>query len=636
MKKSAVNPHLFVRDIKRSWPIWVGMCYIYISTYFPRLLSESYAYETRFTLGNLSVFIPVADFLLVLLVFGFMNNSRSANFFFSLPIKRGSLFLTKTLACLVVTFIPAILAGIVPIIAHPGDPVPVYLFAQILLAHVTFLGTALFCMVIIGQSIAFAAISAIFQFTAYGIYYMLSSILSASIYGFYGSFGMGRIVQYLTPVWYFTQSAFYNDPYNIYYTVADVTHNRNNDILLFSALMALGGLALGIIAFFAFKKRKAESAGDIVVFKFLQPIFKYCVAFCSSLLFTRLMLSALNFTNDVITHRNLPLVCLMLIVNTALGYFITEMLIQKKFNVFKRTWKGCAVIATLIVAAMCFVEFDVLGIETDIPDIDSITSVHVLGTNGATYEELSDIENAIALHQYLLAHKDEIETSKIDFYNSETVRVSTGDGNTSPVGEERNRIEHYKYENDAIAWEYFQNFFGARYPNSIQIYYNLEDGKVLSRSYISSRLYGDETATLELGEMYYKLAHTYAYAQDQQFRSNIDELDGSDITVSIVCGDTTKKLDKSLVNDLYYAIQADMRDLNIVVDELAPRATARPETLMEDRIEFTLRRKNEEQHGGSYAATDRAYTEYTWGSVTLDTRAKNTLAVLEREGIAVD
>lgn len=634
MKKSAVNLHLFVRDIKRSWPIWVGMCYVYISTYFPRLLSESYAYGSRFTLGNLSVLIPVADFLLVLLVFGFMNNTRSANFFFSLPIKRGSLFLTKTLACVVVTFIPALLAGIVPIIAHPGDPVPVYLFAQIMLAHVTFLGTALFCMVIIGQSVAFAAISTIFQVTAYGVYTIISSILSASIYGFHGSLGMGRVVEYLTPVFRFMNNGFYNEPYNIYYTVAGVTHNNNNDTLLFSVLMALGGLALGVFSVFAFKKRKAESAGDIVVFKFLQPIFKYCVAFCSALLFTMLILSALNITNGAITHSNLPLVCLLLIINTALGYFITEMLIQKKFNVFKRTWKGCAVIATLIVAAMCFVEFDVLDIEMDIPDIDSIAHVDVVGANGASYNELSDIENAIALHQYLLAHKDEIETSKIDYYKSETVRVSMGDGNTLPVGEDRNRTEPVKYED--FQWEYFQSFFAARYPNSIQFYYYLENGNMLSRSYASSKLYGDEAATLEIGEMYYKLAHTYAYAQSQKFWRSSDELeDGSDITVSIVCGDTTKKLNTSLKKELYNAIQTDMRDLNILVDEYAPSAAKRPETLMDDRIVFTIKYVQEERYG-LYAPAVSRVVENTWGSVTLDTRAKNTLAVLEREGIEVD
>jgi hypothetical protein len=634
MKKSAVNGHLFWRDLRRAWPVWGGASFIYVVFYIARFLTqytrqlESVGHENinlYMSLNETARFIAIADFLLVLVVFGFVNNSRSANFFFSMPLSRESLFLTKLAACLTAAFVPAFIAGLVPVLVSGGLEVAWFLMLQLMLAHVFFLGMALLCMSMLGQSVAYAAIAFIFQFLGMVIISFSYSFIRMILYGLVVyRYNYSLFEEILNPMQYFAG-------------------NDGRESFTTGFILAGLGIVFGVIAFIAFKKRDAESAGDIIAFKFLRPVFKYGVAACSAMFFTMIMMESFNIY--AITFRNLAAVCFMIVISTAIGYFTAEMLIHKKFNVFKKSFGGFAVAAAVLVGVMCFVKFDVLGLEKRVPNIDDIEWVSV---EGGMYDEREDIENVIALHEFLINGK-EIVQAPID-NNKKGAAILTSVGEIVPLDEwQQNRYGYGYYADRPYAqseWgdeitdlkssEYLIRYIHTRYPFSIQMQYYLKNGKSFIRNYVNRELLKDEESTHRLGELYSVLTHTYAFAANKfpvmgdygpgQLRAMVNTTDSDEeryISVS---------LESNRAERLYAAVRADMINLNIGVDEAAPLAPERPATLMADSITVWV---DEKWSHGYNSEIHKEIRQHHLFSIYLDTRAANTLALLMEWGIEV-
>ena len=67
------------------------------------------------------------------------------------------------------------------------------------------------------------------------------------------------------------------------------------------------------------------------------------------------------------------LVCM--IAGGFIGYFITSMLLNKSFRVFKKTGLGFIVYAVILSAVVMAMEVDVFKVERYVPEIDSVESI---------------------------------------------------------------------------------------------------------------------------------------------------------------------------------------------------------------------------------------------------------------------
>jgi len=153
-----------------------------------------------------------------------------------------------------------------------------------------------------------------------------------------------------------------------------------------------------------------ESAGDLVAFKVLHPVFKYSVALCGGLGFGGL-------TTQILRGGRVVLMLAILFWGVA-SCFAAQMMLDKSFKVFRK-WKGPAVVAGTLFLLLLAVNFDLTGFEKRVPDSDKVSAVQVTGlyspTGAGEYSEYVDLEimdqaqidNVLILHRWALEHRVE-------------------------------------------------------------------------------------------------------------------------------------------------------------------------------------------------------------------------------------
>lgn len=178
------------------------------------------------------------------------------------------------------------------------------------------------------------------------------------------------------------------------------------------ALYALAGAAMLALAWFLYQKRHSESAGDVVAFQWLRPVFRYGSALLGGLTVGRLLFEVFWETlfQRGYSGDRIPLwVCLFL--GGLLGYYIASMLLEKSLRVFRGSWKG-AVSVCLAAAALCAgLALDPLGISSWVPEAEDIQIAWVYGEaelHAGPEDAPERKEMVIDLHRAILAEKDSI------------------------------------------------------------------------------------------------------------------------------------------------------------------------------------------------------------------------------------
>lgn len=118
-----------------------------------------------------------------------------------------------------------------------------------------------------------------------------------------------------------------------------------------------------------YKRRRLETAGDVVAIGVLRPVFRFVVALAAGLLLSELLTGLLVPGIDNMGLGGAALFALFLLLGCAIGWVAAEMLVQKSFRVFKmgRSWAGLAVLWLLLTALLFGCELDVTGFEGHVP-----------------------------------------------------------------------------------------------------------------------------------------------------------------------------------------------------------------------------------------------------------------------------
>ena len=194
-----------------------------------------------------------------------------------------------------------------------------------------------------------------------------------------------------------------------------------------------------------YRKRRLESAGDVVAVNAMKPVFKYGVALCAGV--------ALGMGTTMILYGGDFVLMAAIVVWGIVGYFAAEMLLQKSFRVFKK-WKGAVAVAAVFIALFLVVAFDLTGFETRIPDPDSVKSVEVSGLGVMYLDDSGDRFNGTITDRSQIRLITLLHEAAVAQRNSEL-----GNGATT----------------------------------SLNVTYHLKNGGTLSRQYYSVRVNPDET-----------------------------------------------------------------------------------------------------------------------------------------------
>ena len=417
-KRSFFNRTLFLKNLGRFWPLWGGVSlagamlplYLLLAMLqrqihwvepleFAEGLSAAAAYLVpAFTCGY--------AILCAMAVWGYLCNSRSAGMMHALPVDRTCLFVTGVLSGLAMILIPyAVTGGLLCLIAlfcgafHLTAVVTTVL--TVAFAAVLFFGMATLCAMLTGNIFALPALYLLLNF--------LSPLLESLIFNIAQQFLVGINSEafrfnVLSPIVQIYSR--FTARYTRFTGEGDPTVSLHG--LWVPALYALAGLGMLALAWFLYRKRHSERAGDVVAFRWLRPVFRYGTALLGGLTIGRLLYFFLweNLFQKGSYADILPFfVCTAL--GGLLGCYAASMLLEKSRRVFRGSLPSAAIVCAGAAVLCLLVSMDVFGAERRVPDLEDVESVRledrgILSGPFTLEKDREQVEAVLAFHRSLV------------------------------------------------------------------------------------------------------------------------------------------------------------------------------------------------------------------------------------------
>lgn len=418
---SYFNMTLLGKNLARFWPIWGLYTLIWVvlmpvgiliqKTYWTDYEARSYPLQH---IGGGSTALALAfvfGILAAMAVFSYLYSARSVGMLHALPMRREGLFLTNYLSGLVFLIVPNFLVFLLALAAEALNGAVVFssLFTWLVVTSMLclfFYSFAVFCAMFTGHILALPAFYLILSFVVPAVTYLLETIARQFLFGFTGAVRMEEASEWFSPALKLAHGTA-SGP-----SAADGNYQFHGLGLV--TLYALIGLALAVVALILYRRRQLERAGDVITVGWMRPVFRYGVSLCAAV--------ALGTFFYSIFYALLPtspwILLGWMLLWGAVGCFIAEMLLRKRFWVFKTSWRGCVVFLLCLCAGMGALELDLMGFETTVPDAAQVESVRIYGPDSNPQDSGNDnlasdnpevIQDVLDLHTAITQQKDALE-----------------------------------------------------------------------------------------------------------------------------------------------------------------------------------------------------------------------------------
>ena len=491
-KTSCFNSTLFRKNLSRYWPLW-GLA-SFGGAMFPlamllELLHNGFRFwsplETRQAYYTvLSYGVPVISIVYAILcamaVWSYLYNARSVGMMHTLPIRREGLFVTNVLSGLTMMAIPYAVTGVllvlVSLLFGGFEPVGVLVTVLGVMGEsLFFFGLATLCAFIVGNVFMLPALYGLMNFIAVLTDFMVNLLAQGFCFGLNSSYS--GTVEWLSPVVYLIQKISPNSTYETQWVTDRLGGQRYETSVLTSvtlengwliAAYAAAGAALLGLAWLLYRRRRSESAGDVVAVGWMKPVFRYGCAVYAAILGGRLLYALLWDSFQSGRYFTVLPMILCMIAGGAIGYYAASMLLAKTPRVFKTTWKGMLAVA-LGCAALCgAMKYDLFGVTRRIPAPDSVKLVNVYAAGSNYYltpgKDDALIEEVRTLHQTIIDDKDYI--------------MSTAEGRSVYM-----ETEEGSYTIGAPASEIVSTSVSSFANTSVRFTYTLNSGLKVERRY---------------------------------------------------------------------------------------------------------------------------------------------------------
>ena len=491
-KTSCFNGTLFRKNLSRYWPLW-GLA-SFGGAMFPlamllELLHNGFRFwsplETRQAYYTvLSYGVPVISIVYAILcamaVWNYLYNARNVGMMHTLPIRREGLFVTNVLSGLTMMAIPYAVTGVLLVLVTMlfGGFEPVGVLVTVLGVmgeSLFFFGLATFCAFIVGNVFMLPALYGLMNFIAVLTDFMVNLLAQGFCFGLNSSYS--GTVEWLSPVVYLVQKISPNSTYETQWVTDRLGGQRYETNVLTSvtlengwliAAYAAAGAALLGLAWLLYRRRRSESAGDVVAVGWMKPVFRYGCAVYAAILGGRLLYALLWESFQSGRYFTVLPMILCMIAGGAIGYYAASMLLAKTPRVFKTTWKGMLAVA-LGCAALCgAMKCDLFGVVRRVPAPDSVKLVNVYAAGSNYYltpgKDDALIEKVRTLHQTIIDDKDYI--------------MSTAEGRSVYM-----ETEEGSYTIGAPASEIVSTSVSSFANTSVRFTYTLNSGLKVERRY---------------------------------------------------------------------------------------------------------------------------------------------------------
>lgn len=435
-RTSFCNKTLFLKNLFRFWPVWLGgggICFLMETMYFLNWANNPYRtlVDLRYHIvtdlcGQIHVLWFIFSLATAAAVFGWMYNARSAGFTAALPMKRSTLFASSYLAGLTM-LISALLVngGIMMAVSliYLGKVEKLILLWLLvsLLDIVGFYGFGVLCAQLTGNLVILPLCALALEFAAVLVEKLVCSLMGTMLFGYKAGEG---ILSYASPL---DSLCFRCGVEYISGQTGSIVEYGFKGLGMIAVYGAFGVL-FSLLALKLFINRRMEAAGDTVAIGILKPVFRWCMAVgCALLLSVGIYDLTLQGRYVPCTGRYLLLILALLLLGGLAGWFGADMLITKSFRVFKLHRKGAVLLSSLLLAFGLGLGFDVLGLEKQIPDQNSFDQVFVwCDGETANLDELESMEQVLKLHSSIIAHKAEHQSNAVENYRMVNIEYYKG------------------------------------------------------------------------------------------------------------------------------------------------------------------------------------------------------------------
>jgi len=369
--------------------------------------------------------------------FSYLYSPRQTGLMTSLPVRRETMFLSVLSAGFVGMLIGDILLflcclGMEAVYGQVYLPTLFIFLVILIMENVLFLGFASFCCMLTGNILAGPAVYLIFNFTSVGVETSVGYLLSNIVYGMDSVYNLNLHTKFLSPVVMLIDrlNLMIDTVYDDKGVLQHFTYSMEGLGVL--AVYCLVGVCFAVLALLLYRRRKMETAGDVVAIPLLVPVFKVCACLAGALTCTTLV----NRLMANLSWYGVPKLVLfigLMWLGGAVGWFIAQMLVEKTFRVFRHGWKGLGVLCLIYAVFFTAAEFDWTGFEKRVPDPSEVAQVTVIGGyEGFTLSEPDNIRQTTELHQRMIDHREIHEPAVADSRNIRRLQLQydLADGST--------------------------------------------------------------------------------------------------------------------------------------------------------------------------------------------------------------
>ncbi len=486
-KISFFNAGIFKSMLKRFWPLWTA----YFAVWFmclplPLLVARlqgvkesavtvvTAAMKTSVEASVVSGFLM--GILAAMAVFGFLYNSRSCGMIASTPVRREAVFCSAYLAgalpvlaanlfIAVLNWLFTLSSGIEGACIFKMNAI---LFAVNSMEFLIFFSISAFIAMLTANIVALPVLYLIFNFVFLGMEYVVRMLYGMFIFGY--SDHPDCVLEFMSPLIYlFTR---------IGINVNISTESAAVSLTNWSALLGyiIAAVVFSVTALLLYRKRRMESAGDVIAVNSLRPVFKFCVTACAALCFGLLFFVIIS---TLFTSLSMSMLVLSagLIIGAFIGYFASEMLLKKSFHVFKGNWKGfvITVILCIVFAFVCVT--DLFDLSSQLPDADDIEAISCNSEGrGVDIKNRSDIEALLKVNKAIIADRDKykgLDDTDLENTGYVSIRYKLKDGRVICRGYTLLIDDNYKAYYEVLSSENIvKDIFTPEVPVTVQNVYD--------------------------------------------------------------------------------------------------------------------------------------------------------------------
>lgn len=243
--------------------------------------------------------------------------------------------------------------------------------------------------------------------------------------------------------------------------------NERPFTLISSIIYILVSFGMIYLGYLIYKTRKNEKATEPLAFEIPKPVLKYLI--------TALMVFPMTLAFAAVTNYSRTATYIGAIFGIFVGYFVTEMFIQKNLNVWNK-WKGFAISLVAFVLVVVVIKTGAFGYVDYIPEEDEIEAV-LLGEPAYDYDWESN------KYDFLGHYKSPKELSKKFSTDEEYIKL-VREYHKSLI---ENCDSSFMYERDIYKHDLSRSFINdegniVEYKNET-IIYKLKNGRLVERRY---------------------------------------------------------------------------------------------------------------------------------------------------------